>query len=82
MPLISDNWTSHFRWRGEGPFPDAERAKLRDIVRRAHDRGRRVRFWATPEIDALWHELRAAQVDLIGADDLVALGRFLRQAGD
>ena len=82
LPLISDNWTAHFRWRGEGPFPDAERAKLLDIVRRAHDRGRRVRFWATPEIDALWHELLAAQVDLIGADDLVALGRFLRQAGD
>jgi hypothetical protein len=80
FPLISDNWNLHFRWRGEGPFPDAERAKLRDIVRRAHDRRCRVRFWATPEKTAVWQELLAADVDLIGSDDLVGLERFLRQA--
>ena len=82
FPLISDNWTLHFRWRGVGSFPDAERAKLHDIVRRAHDGGCRVRFWATPESEAVWQELRTAQVDLIGTDDLAALERFLRQAGD
>ncbi|HWB12305.1 MAG TPA: phosphatidylinositol-specific phospholipase C/glycerophosphodiester phosphodiesterase family protein [Pirellulales bacterium] len=79
LPLISDNWMLHFRWRGEGPFPDAERAKLREIVRRAHDRGCRLRFWATPEKDTVWQELLAAEVDLIGTDDLAGLERFLRQ---
>lgn len=79
LPLISDNWTLHFRWRGEGPFPEAERAKLADIVRRAHDRGRRVRFWATPENETLWRELLAADVDLINTDDLPRLERFLRE---
>ena len=28
IPLISDNWLLHFRWRGEGLFPDEERARL------------------------------------------------------
>jgi hypothetical protein len=79
IPLISDNWTLHFRWRGDGPFPDAEKTKLRDIVRRAHDRGRRLRFWATPEKPALWQELLAAKVDLIGTDDLARLERCLRE---
>ncbi|MBL3664685.1 phosphatidylinositol-specific phospholipase C/glycerophosphodiester phosphodiesterase family protein [Streptomyces sp. M2CJ-2] len=82
IPLISDNWTLHFTWRGVGAFPAAERQKLRDIVRTAHARGRRVRFWATPDQpgparDALWGELAAAGVDHLNTDDLAGLESFL-----
>ncbi len=78
LPLISDNWTSHFRYRGVGLMPDAERVKLRDMVTRAHSKGRRIRFWATPETPLLWQELKAAGVDLIGTDELEKLSTFLR----
>ena len=78
LPLISDNWTTHFRYRGVGEMPDAEREKLQGFVARAHAKGRRVRFWATPESSELWHELRAAGVDLIGTDHLEKLSKFLR----
>ena len=77
MPLISDRWTSHFRWRGVGEFPAAERDKLRTIVNRAHAAGRRVRFWATPESPMLWRELLAARVDHINTDELDSLREFL-----
>jgi len=77
MPLISDRWTSHFSWRGDGSMPSAERQVLRDIVRQAHDAGRRVRFWSTPENPAVWRELIQANVDLINTDDLAGLQRFL-----
>ncbi|GAB2730337.1 phosphatidylinositol-specific phospholipase C/glycerophosphodiester phosphodiesterase family protein [Streptomyces bullii] len=82
IPLISDNWTLNFTWRGEGAFPDTERDKLRRVVRDAHARGQRVRFWATPDApgaarDALWSELLAAGVDLLNTDDLAGLKAFL-----
>lgn len=77
MPLISDNWRTHFRWRGEGDFSEAERGKLRKWVRSAHDAGRKVRFWATPESPDLWGQLRDAGVDLINTDDLAGLQAFL-----
>ncbi|CAL9384955.1 hypothetical protein SUDANB15_01127 [Streptomyces sp. enrichment culture] len=82
VPLISDNWTLHFTWRGAGAFPDAERRKLRDIVGTAHARGQKVRFWATPDLpgparDALWGELVAADVDHLNTDDLAGLESFL-----
>ena len=77
MPWVSDNWNKHFRWRGEGAMPDAERSRLQDFVRRAHARGRLVRFWGTPENETVWQELLEADVDLIGTDDLNRLGRFL-----
>src|SRR5205823_1389292 len=65
MPLISDNWGNHFKWRGRGPFPAEERAKLKALVERAHRQGRRVRLWATADVPEVWRELRQAGVDLI-----------------
>ncbi|MFE0798827.1 phosphatidylinositol-specific phospholipase C/glycerophosphodiester phosphodiesterase family protein [Streptomyces sp. NPDC058812] len=82
VPLISDNWTLNFTWRGVGAFPAAERRRLRDIVDAAHSRGQRVRFWATPDVagparDAVWAELLAAGVDHLNTDDLAGLEAFL-----
>jgi len=87
MPLVSDNWEQHFEWRGHGPMLDAEHAKLRQIVNETHMKGRRLRFWATPdrpspERTALWSELLAAGVDHIGTDDLAGLQTFLLSAKD
>ena len=78
MPLISDRWTSHFRWRGEGAISKAEREKLEKIVAKAHAGGRRIRFWATPEKTSVWKELHRAGVDHINTDDLAGLAKFLR----
>lgn len=79
MPLISDHWGSHFRYSGNGDMPEAERQRLREIVSQTHAKGRRVRFWATPENPKLWNELKAAKVDLIGTDDLRKLAVFFRK---
>ncbi|TXL89862.1 phosphatidylinositol-specific phospholipase C/glycerophosphodiester phosphodiesterase family protein [Streptomyces sp. IB2014 016-6] len=82
IPLISSNWTTSFTWQGVGAFPATERTELHRIVRTAHRRGRRVRFWATPDLagparDAVWTELLDAGVDHINTDDLAGLERFL-----
>jgi hypothetical protein len=78
MPMISDNWGSQFKWRGNGPMPAAESAKLHEIVNRAHAAGRIVRFWATPENEVVWRELQLAGVDLLNTDQLARLAAFLR----
>jgi len=77
IPLISNNWSSLFQWRGLGEISESERAKLREMVRRAHQEGRRVRFWSTPDSIRMWKELLDADVDLINADDLSGLQAFL-----
>ncbi|MFJ1957507.1 phosphatidylinositol-specific phospholipase C/glycerophosphodiester phosphodiesterase family protein [Streptomyces microflavus] len=82
-PLISANWTQTFGWLGAGPFPRAERDRLRTLVAAAHREGRRIRFWATPDLpgperEAVWSELLAAGVDHLNTDDLAGLERFLR----
>ena len=57
MPMISDDWSKHFHWNGDGPMPADERARLQAIVKKAHDARRVVRFWKTAESEAVWREL-------------------------
>lgn len=83
MPLVSDNWSNVFTWKGVGPMPTDEQVKLHDIVVTAHHAGYRVRFWETPDLpgaarEAVWTELKAVGVDHINTDDLHGLEDFLR----
>ncbi len=79
VPLISDNWTKHFRWRGTGPMPEEDRVKLRSLVNETHGQGRRLRLWAAPDIEAGWNELFEAGVDLLNTDKLPEMENFLRR---
>jgi len=80
VPWISANWNLVFTWRGEGPIPAADKTKLSELVKQAHAQGRQVRFWATPEKEAVWKELLAAGVDRINTDKLAELQEFLLAA--
>ncbi len=82
MPLISDCWTDHFKWSGDGTMPHRERAKLNRIVADAHAAGQGIRFWATPDEPgrrrvAVWRALVEAGADFIGTDDLAGLEKYL-----
>src|SRR3989441_1743356 len=77
IPLVSESWTKIFKWRGAGPMPDDEKQKLQQTVTKAHAQGRKIRFWATPDQPEVWKELLDAGVDLLNADDLAGLQKFL-----
>lgn len=82
IPIISDNWSSHFSYKGSGPMPADQQQKLKTIIETTHKKGRIVRFWATPdrpspERQNLWHILLENGVDLLNTDDLPALQEFL-----
>ncbi len=84
VPLISDNWSSQFSWRGEGAMPAEESARLDGIMAMARAGGYRIRFWATPDEvgsarTALWTRLYNAGVDHLNSDDLAGLAAFLRE---
>jgi len=84
MPWISDKFDKVTEWQNARPMLPAERNKLRQIVAQAHSKGRKVRFWGTKDSPAIWRELLNDGVDIIGADDLIGLRRFLleyRQSG-
>jgi hypothetical protein len=77
IPWISGNWYKTFKWRGAGPMPDDQRSRLKEIVAKAHQQGRKVRFWGSPDQPVFWKELLADDVDLINTDHLEAAQKFL-----
>ena len=77
VPVVSDNWQNSFTWRGVGAMADDEREKLSAIVRRAHEQGRTIRFWAIPDTPEGWQVCLDAGVDFINTDDLAGLRAFL-----
>lgn len=81
MPLVSERWGRVADWDGSPPVPPGLRAELSRLSDLAHTQGRRLRFWGTPDLEAVWGLLLGAGVDLINTDDLAGLQRFLQQAG-
>lgn len=68
MPLVSESWQTAFKWRGKGPLPANEAAKLADFVKLAHEQNRRLRFWASPDSPEAWNVFRKAGLDWINTD--------------
>ncbi len=82
VSMISNNWQDLFEWYGNGAIPVQEKEKLEMIVKTAHAKGQRVRFWGTdvdPILDQrmFWNELILAQVDFINTDKLDLLEHYL-----
>ncbi|WP_353480796.1 histidinol-phosphatase [Haliscomenobacter sp.] len=77
MPIISDDYHNHFKWRGSGEMPADEKQKLDEMLKRVHDEGKKLRFWASPDNENVWKVLQTAGVDLINTDRLEELRVFL-----
>jgi hypothetical protein len=79
IPWISDNWGATFRWPGRGEMSQADKTKLKEIVTKAHQKGRQVRFWGAPDQPVFWREMLANGVDVINTDDLEGVQKFFAE---
>jgi hypothetical protein len=82
MPVISDNWGKHFGESNAASLSGTQLERLRVITSKAHESGRLVRFWATPESEELWSVLLDNGVDLINTDELDRLANYLESRGN
>lgn len=64
-------------WAGTGEIPQHEKERLTAYVSAAHQYGKKVRLWGSPENELVWAELLACGVDLINTDKLEELQNFL-----
>ncbi len=79
MPVISDQYSKHLKWRGNGAMPEEEWQKLQDLVHQVHHEGKKLRLWASPEKLEVWEKLYEAGVDFINTDQLALLAQFLKE---
>lgn len=76
-PVVSDNYSNFFTWKGEGEMPAAELERMRDIIRRVHAEGKLFRWWGAPDTEQFKRFFLSEGVDLVGADDLTTLRNVL-----
>jgi len=77
MPLVSESWAKISHWNGIGAAPPDLSREVARLTGLAHQQGRRIRFWGSPDTEAAWTLLHDAGVDLINTDDLAGLRAFL-----
>lgn len=78
--LISQSFQKYTRWNGEGELPKRDRKTLARVVQDIHKRGKKVRFWGTPDNIHTWKTMMALQVDYLNTDHVVQMGDYLRTA--
>lgn len=77
MPIISDHYSNHLKWRGDGPAPEEERAYLESLCERVKAEDKRLRLWASPEEEEVWTFLLDCGAGFINTDLLEKLHLFL-----
>ena len=77
MPVVSDDWNTWFRWRGEGEIGDEDKARLKQIVALAQHHKLRLRLTGAPSDEELWKLWFTENIDLYDGTDLDGLGVFL-----
>ncbi|HNW49994.1 MAG TPA: hypothetical protein PKH79_02860 [Prolixibacteraceae bacterium] len=77
MPVIGINFEKDFTWNGVGKMQFDEFMKFKDIIRKAHEQGKKVRVYNCPEEDNIWDVLVTAGVDFINCKNAAKFSTFL-----
>lgn len=77
MPYISENYKNHLSYLGIGEPSLKDKNTLLNMVSATHKEGKKLRFWASPDNEAVWAFLLNHKVDLINTDSLPKINNYL-----
>ncbi|WP_461084134.1 phosphatidylinositol-specific phospholipase C/glycerophosphodiester phosphodiesterase family protein [Spirosoma flavus] len=78
VALISDNFKLYSQWNGEGELPEADKEKLKRVIKRAHSDKKPIRFWAIPDNPNAWKQLKKLGIDVINTDKVAECVQTMR----
>lgn len=76
--LFSDNFRKYSSWTGKGKLPTQEQKVLIDLIKKAHDLNRQIRFWGCPDNLHTWQIFMRLQVDYLNTDHIHQLANYFR----
>lgn len=80
MPYISENYNNYLSYKGsveEGEPSMKDKTILSNMVKDTHKEGKKLRFWASPDNEAVWGFLLDHNVDLINTDSLPKFMKYM-----
>lgn len=70
VPRGSTKYNSIFTWKGKGEIPENELIKLREMLAEAKKCNKKLRFYAMPANERIWHTFLQEGVDWINLDNI------------
>jgi hypothetical protein len=81
MPVISDQFKNWSSWNGKSADYSDRMERIRDLAKRVHSEGKKLRLWAIPDNELAWGILLESGVDIINTDHLPELDQYLTSHG-
>lgn len=81
VSFISNSFRAYSSWNGKGEISEADRVKLKTVISAVHAQGKKIRFWAAPDVPNAWETFLKLDVDILGTDNIEALATFLKSNG-
>lgn len=82
VALISPPFHEYAIWNGKGALKTNEKIKVEAAIKKAHDMGKPIRFWGTPNSVTAWNTLHQMGVDIINTDKVEACTDFFHNFED
>jgi len=71
--MLSDNLSRYTKWKGKDTLSEKDSLLLKQIISRAHQLHKPVRFWDAPDFKEAWETLTHLGVDYINTDHIEAV---------
>lgn len=82
IALISTNFRDFSQWNGKGTIIPAEKERLEQVIDRAHEQGKPVRFWNAPEGTTVYYTFYDMGIDYINTDKSEVCAAFFADFGN
>lgn len=80
--LISTNFRDFSQWNGKGTIIPDEKERLEQVIDRAHEQGKPVRFWNAPEGTTVYYTFYDMGIDYINTDKPEVCAAFFADFGN
>jgi alkaline phosphatase len=77
VAMISTSFRDHAKWDGRHDISADELEKIQSLMAQVHAKGKKMRFWATPDFPAAWQTQMRLNFDVIVTDDVTGLAGFI-----
>ena len=82
VTMISDNFATYSKWKGDGNITAEDKAKLKKVIDKAHQMNKSMRFWGAPDNQNSWKQLINLGVDIINTDKIVECRRYFKNKNE
>jgi alkaline phosphatase len=79
IALVSDNFSHYTGWFGTHTLTEGVCHKLKKVIDAIHTRGKKIRFWKTPDTEIDWERLINLGADFINTDHPYRFSAYFNQ---